>query len=391
MNVLLLSETIWPEGSGGELATYLYAKLLTEEALNLKVAISAASDHFKNWSKLEVYKIPMLGYGKYVINFNTRKLGELVKWSDIVYCAGLFSLVPLIKREFRKPVVVHIHSYFPACPVGSLYNFKENSVCKPDRRDCIKCVWCYEKGHLKSSKQALASMLLNSTVGRHFLNFLRFTDALIFVSKAQKSLFLKHTPGFFIPSYVIYNPLPELSYAPLEGDNLGYFGGLNPLKGFHVLLKAWSKVYHKHQADVYATKMGSLANLESLRKIGILPHGRLDKSSYEDIYRRIRAVIFPSIWQEPLPYVVSEALLMGRLLVASRVGGVPEIAEGLKGVFMVEPNDVNSLAEALDQVLSMDRSDIIELGLKNREGILRRFDNSRSVNELIKVFEKVVG
>ena len=38
-----------------------------------------------------------------------------------------------------------------------------------------------------------------------------------------------------------------------------------------------------------------------------------------------------------------------------------------------------------------DRGEAIELGLKNREGILRRFDNRRAVNELIRVFEKVVG
>jgi len=391
MNVLVLSETLWPEGSGGELATYLYVKLLTREGLDVKVVTRSTSSYFKAWNRLSIHSIPALGSGKYTIIPMPKRLKELLRWSEVIYCTDLFHLIPLAKCVFKKPVVVHLHSYFPTCPIGSLYDLKENSVCEPDRRDCARCIWCYERGHLRSSKQALASILLNSTVGKYFHSFLKLADTLIFVSKAQKDLFLKHAPNFSIPSYVIYNPLPELSYTPLQGDNLGYFGGLSPLKGFHILLKAWLKVHYKHQSKVYATKMGELASFESLRRVGILPYGRLDETSYEDVYRKIKAVIFPSIWQEPLPYVVLEALLRDRLLAASRVGGVPEIAGGLKGVFLVEPNDVNSLADALDRVLSMDRGEAIELGLKNREGILRRFDNRRSVNELIRVFEKVVG
>ena len=390
MNVLVLSKTIWPEGSGGELATYLYAKLLTQEGLDVKIVARSIS-YFKAWNGLSIHSIPALGSGKYTIVPMPKRLKELLQWSEVVYFTDLFHLIPLVKHAFKKPIVVHLHSYFPACPIGSLYNLKENSVCEPDKRDCARCIWCYERGYLRPSKQALASILLNSTVGKYFHSFLKLADALIFVSKAQKDLFLKHVSNFSISSYVICNPLPELSYMPPQGDNLGYFGGLSPLKGFHILLKAWSKVHYKRRARIYATKMGELASLESLRKVGIIPYGRLDEKSYEDVYRKIKAVIFPSIWQEPLPYVVIEALLRGRLLVASRVGGVPEIAEGLKSIFMVEPNDIDSLADALDQVLLMDRDEAIELGLKNREGILRRFDNRRSVNELIRIFEKVVG
>lgn len=333
--------------------------------------------------------IPVLGCGKYTIVPMFKKLRDLLEWSDVVYCIDFFPIIRLIKQAFKKPVVVHIHSYFPACPIGSLYNLKENCVCEPDNRNCIKCVWYYEKSHFRSFKLVLTSTLLNSTVGRGFLGLLKLADAIIFVSKAQKSLFLKHAPDSFASSYVIYNPLPKLSQTPIEGDDLGYFGGLNPLKGFHILLRAWLKIRHKHQVMLNATKMEGLTGLESLRRVRMVSYGRLDGSSYEGVYRRIRAVIFPSIWQEPLPYVAAEALLKGRLLVASRVGGVPEITKGLKGVFMVEPNDVDGLSEALDQALSIDRGEAIEFGLKNRESILKKFDNQRSVGELIRIFKRV--
>jgi len=389
MNVLILSGSIWPEGSGGELATYLYTKLLIENDVDVKVAISSTPNYFKAWSELPIYKIPVLGYGKYTIVPMFKKLRELFEWSDIVYCTDFFPIIPLIKQAFKKPVVAHIHSYFPACPIGSLYNLKEDSTCKPDDKNCSKCIWYYERAYMKPFSQASISMLLNSTIGKGFLNLVMLADALVFVSNAQRDLFLKHAPNLPRQSYVIYNPLPDIPYIPVEGDDLGYFGGFSPLKGFHVLVKALSKIRNERKAMLYATKMEGLVDLDLFARIGIVPYGILDNDSYENVHRKVKIVVHPSIWQEPLPYVVIEALLRGRLLVASHVGGVPEIIRGLSGVLMTEPNDVDGLAGALDQAISIDRSKAIELGLRNRESILKKFDNQRSVNGLIRILERV--
>jgi len=162
MNVLILSGKLWPEGSGGELATYLYTRLLIEDGVDVKVIISTP-DHFKVWSELPIYKIPVIGYGKYTMVPMSKKLRELFKWSDVVYCTDFFHIIPFIKRAFKRPVVVHIHSYFPACPVGSLYNLREGSICKPDSKNCSKCIWYYERAYMKPFSQVLISTLLNST------------------------------------------------------------------------------------------------------------------------------------------------------------------------------------------------------------------------------------
>lgn len=89
-------------------------------------------------------------------------------------------------------------------------------------------------------------------------------------------------------------------------------------------------------------------------------------------------------------FKIIEALLHGRLLVASNVGGVPEIVDGAPGVKLVPPGDVDALADALDWALSMDRKDAVELGLRNREIVLERFNSEESVRKLIRLFESVV-
>jgi glycosyltransferase involved in cell wall biosynthesis len=89
--------------------------------------------------------------------------------------------------------------------------------------------------------------------------------------------------------------------------------------------------------------------------------------------------------------VVIEVLLRGRLLIASKVGEISEIASGLKGALLIKADDADALAEALDLALSIDKNEAIELGLKNHEEMLKRFDNFRSVKELIRFFERVTS
>jgi glycosyltransferase involved in cell wall biosynthesis len=78
----------------------------------------------------------------------------------------------------------------------------------------------------------------------------------------------------------------------------------------------------------------------------------------EPLWQRFRAaamVVVPSIWPEPCPTVALEALAFGRPVVASRIGGLPDlVADGNTGL-LVPPGDPGALAGAITTLLS-DRS-----------------------------------
>ena len=394
LNILALSSTLWPHGSGGELATYLYATSLRMKGFETTVIVRDRSVLFKPYD-FEVLYLPCIGFGKYSLYIGRNLLEKLIKWADVVYFAStLWNLIPLAKR-IGKPVVAHIHSYDPVCPVGSLYNFVTASTCSPRDRICSRCTWLYERSHGRGFTRSVGSTILNSSIGRYFTKLLDYADALIFVSYAQRDLFMKHLKAVSdspIPkSYVIYNPIPDTKYSKPIEVNAGYFGGFSPLKGYHILLRAWARVFRKHRNRMlFMTKMGKLAGSCILRRMNAYAYERLELSELEKLWSRIGVVVFPSIWQEPLPYVVIETLLHGRPLIASRVGGVPEIVGDAPGVKLVPPNNVDALADALDWALSMDKQDAMELGLRNRGHALKRFGDERSVRKLIEVFKRVV-
>jgi len=395
MNILVLSYTLWPYGSGGELATYLYATSLRVKGFRTTIIVHDLNVLAKPYD-FKVLYLPCIGFGKYSLYIGRKLLEKFIKWADIVYFAStLWNFISLAKR-IGKPVVVHIHSYDPVCSVGSLYNFVTASTCSPRDRSCSRCTWLYERSHRRDFTRSAESMVLNSSIGQYFTKLLGYADALIFVSYAHRDLFTRHLRaalGSSTPrSYVIYNPIPGIGYSEPRETNVGYFGGLSPLKGYHILLKAWVKALVKcHDKKLFMTKMGRLAGSAVLQKMNVFAHGRLRLDEFERLWSRIGIVVVPSTWPEPAPYVVVEALLRGRLLIASNVGGIPELVTGAPGIKLVPPNDVEALADALDGALSMDLRDVVELGLKNREYALKKFNNERSVKELIKIFEKVLN
>lgn len=396
MNVIIVSESLWPRGSGGELATYLYAKLLIDEGINVKILLKDGGS-LMEWQGLEIYKVNSIGAGKYcrVSPESTRLIEKLFQWAEIIYfTTGLFNLIPLA-QHMKKPIVVHIHSYFPLCPVGHMYNFVRGKICEANERCCHTCVWIYEsiRGNLIETS---ASVILSGLFGLKFLGYVLQADAVVFVSKSQQNLFisrLRHMSQYCytVPrSSVVYNPVQDIGVEPIEADDVCFLGGLDPIKGLHVLLKAWLRLCGKFRnSKLRITKSTGLPS--SIKRFNVAQYPRVSYKELKCIFRQSRAAIVPSICPEPAPYAALETLLHGRLLIASNVGGIPELVDGAPGVRLVSPNDINALVDALNWALSIDRNDAIELGLKNREDMLRKFDNRRAVNELIRVFEKVVG
>lgn len=390
MKILILSELFYPHGSGAELATWLYVKMLAEEGFKITVVTSK----FPNESSFEVlneririYRLPinvMIGTRyRTLVNVGTlmsNLLNKLIKWSDIVYIpGGWFSVIPLVKVH-KKPLIVHLHNYSIICPTSLLYDFANMSVGKCSLRSFMLHEYIEKRRSLPS---VIASCFINELFGKHYSKLARSADVLIFVSKAQMELILSEIPSLKEKSYMIYNPIPDLPYVKSEQKGIGYLGGKSFVKGFHILIRAL-KMLRRDTLEAYFTKASK--ELKRLRLTNGILINLLPKTNLEDVMKKISITVVPSLWPEPLPYALIESMLYGKLIVASNIGGIPEIASNhLSGVKLVKPGDHTEIANALDHFLSLSLEEFNEIGAKNREYVLRKMSNEEILRNFIKI------
>ena len=84
-----------------------------------------------------------------------------------------------------------------------------------------------------------------------------------------------------------------------------------------------------------------------------------------------RAIVMFS-WQENAPTIIAQAMAAGKPVIASRVGGIPEMVDDGETGFLVEPGDVPALADRLRMVLN-DEQLCFRMGRKGRQAALLRF------------------
>jgi glycosyltransferase involved in cell wall biosynthesis len=165
---------------------------------------------------------------------------------------------------------------------------------------------------------------------------------------------------------VLPNPAPEVPELPsrdelrgelgLDGSTLAFAGRLGPQKALGVALEALAGV--PAAALVIAGDGPDRAALE-LRARELRVDGRtrfLGSVSREAVLRLFRAAdatLLSSSW-ENLPHTVLEALVVGSPVIATAVGGVPEVVRDGENGLLVPPNDPDALAAAIARVLGDD-------------------------------------
>jgi glycosyltransferase involved in cell wall biosynthesis len=402
LNILFLSELFYPNGGGAELATYLYAKLLSEAKFNVVVIANrfAGEPEFSRNEGFTVYRLPLFRRGDSVKYSVLQRVDVLfssfmrkwMKWADIVYVPRFwFSAIPLAKT-LGKPVVTHLHDYIPICPLTKFYDSSRESICSRGRFCTLNCIYYSERSADKGLFKAATSAVFNSIFGRYLGRIVSFSDGVVCASYAQRDLLTKWDKSLERKVHVIPNPLPEISQVPLEGDDFGYFGGSNIMKGFNVLCQALrllnsdSVLVHGTNFSLMNKRMGKF-----LERLGVKKYPKLNHSEIDLLYRDIKAVLVPSVVAEVSPYVVTEAILHSRAIIASNIGGIPELVKGCKGVFLFNAGNPFELADKLKYVKDLDLQTIAEWGAHNIEIFEKRFSNNQTLQILIDFFHKLTS
>src|ERR671930_405634 len=106
-------------------------------------------------------------------------------------------------------------------------------------------------------------------------------------------------------------------------------------------------------------------------------------------YAAFDALVLPS-GNEGTPVSAIEALAAGRPVVATRVGGVPDVVEEGEDGYLVEPGDVDALAERLAQ-LAADPELRERLGAARRARVIPRYSVERLVDDVDRLYRSLLS
>jgi glycosyltransferase involved in cell wall biosynthesis len=182
--------------------------------------------------------------------------------------------------------------------------------------------------------------------------------------------------------------------ANVPRDGVLFVGKLDAQKGAAILLEALTLT----AKSVTATIVGDGADARALharaaalgvagrvRWCGALPHAALPP-----FYRAARLVIAPATAPEGLGLSAAEAQLCETPVIASRVGGLPDLVDdGVTGV-LVPPNDAAALAGAIDASIGLP-DQLAAWGREGRMRVLARFSPAACAAQYRDVYTQAVN
>lgn len=251
---------------------------------------------------------------------------------DVVHTNNLTGFSVAAWRTARRaglPIVHTLRDYSLLCRRATLFRRGRNCG-----RRCADCTLL--------SLPAFASSALPDVV----------------VSNSRFVLDRHRSCGYFkgVPGDVIFNIMDELPKPvprPRNGGPLtfGFIGKIDEDKGIEVVLGAVSRLSRPAWRLVVAGRGvdGYVARLKRDH-----PDPRIDWIGFAnsaDFYAQVDIVVVSSIWNEPLPRVMLEAMAYGRAVIASEAGGNVEIMNFTDLVGSYRADDVSALAALMQKAL----------------------------------------
>ena len=260
----------------------------------------------------------------------------------------LYSLLPLA-RDIPARIVVTLHDYGLTCPKKTMMR-GEQPCPGPALPACVRCASA-QYGPAKAAALTLG-LAASSRLHRRAHRYVAVSRA-VAEATAPATGAAGRAPTV-IPTLIPDGVLDEAAsvgrpdFLPPDDGYLLFVGVLSRHKGLHTLLEAYAGLRHRVPLLLIGTPYGDAPAgfPEGVRVVHNVPHAQVMAA-----WSRCAIGVVPSRWPDPCPQVAIEAMTVGRPLVASRTGGLPDlVAHGETGL-LVPPGDVAALREALDNLL----------------------------------------
>jgi glycosyltransferase involved in cell wall biosynthesis len=268
---------------------------------------------------------------------------------DVVHCHNLFpGLSPAVLRATDDvPLAMTLHNYRLHCLPATYH--RDGRPC----RDCVgRTPWPGVAHRCYQSTSAASAVLAGSLVLHRAIGTFDMIDRFVAISGFVRQA---HVEAGIAPGRIAVKPHFVWPSRPRSGagDHFLYLGRLTPEKGVASLLEAWRGI----DAPLVVAGDGPEAPRlratapASVRFVGPVAPDRVDA-----LLRGARALLVPSLWEEPAGRVVLEAYAAAVPVVVSPMGGLPELVLHEETGLIVPAGDVEAWAAGVERLREDEES-----------------------------------
>ena len=299
------------------------------------------------------------------------------------------SIIKAIKKK-NIPIVFTAHDVQAVCPAITML---DNEKCICEKCKGGKYINCIKK---KCNKGSTLKSILGAIEGYYY----RFKK--IYIKKINCII----TPSQFCKSKLVEDGIPDhkikaihnfvdLKQYDLEVIDEGYalyFGRLSKEKGVLNLINAFSKL---ESGVLYIAGEGpEKENIEKIicennlqERVKLL--GFLNSDEMKETIRKCRFVVVPSICYENCPYSVMEALAIGKPVIGTNLGGIPELIEEAKTGLAYKFDDIDDLASKM-KIFFEDSELAKQFGKNAKEEAKELYGKEKYYQRILDIYDNFV-
>ncbi len=313
---------------------------------------------------------------------------------DMVHIHNIYnhispSILPEIMRR-NIPIVQTVHDYHMLAPNRNL--FHNGNICEITKKDQYykailhKCI----KNSYSASFLAVITMYLHKIFGL----YTKYIDCYISPSNFTKKLMNEY--GYNKKYIVVLPNFTNFKKRNLFNSNIKdkyilYFGRLSPEKGLDFLIEVIRQIPYINlyivgdgpESSMLRAKIKKY-NLRSIRLLGYLSGFHLEK-----VIASCYFTIVPSIWYENYPNSILESFASCKPVIASNIGGIPELVRNNETGLLFTPNDVNDCVRKI--LLLWNNPKLVrEMGQNALNFASKKFDPEDHYRKIIKIYRSLV-
>lgn len=394
MNVLMISANYPPKIGGPSATVPLLSKYLADMGFNVQVLTEGFRDQHRIAAIDENFTVHRIGCFD---EYNSHSVARSIK---SIISIGQFGIK--LSHDLRFDIV---HSHDPNISAISGLIIKFQAGIPGVVKYSGDLVWEFLSLRNKLEKTTFEEMMRDSRISVGFLRLLEkkiidgyekvIVQTMYQRKVLQKFLGIKQKQTVVIPNSVTMHRLDKTLFLKIKGlyaDKvlLSTACRIVPWKGLNYLIEALRYLPNEFILLIfgegpYRIKLEKLSKelkvQERVHFCGKIPHKKI-----QSVIKATDVFVLPSLY-EPAGVALLDAFAAGVPVIASRVGGIPEIIQNGKNGLLVKPRDAMDIAEKVTRVTN-DSDFVEEMKLKQKEALMK-YDLSNLITQYVDVYGEI--